>query len=79
VTLALSARQRAWARRNAVTYSPSVLPAALLGCPFTESPPPMNTHRLTIARCALGAAWSLAHGVFGVAAKRVAGNGQAPN
>jgi hypothetical protein len=40
----------------------------------------MNTDRLTIARCASGAAWSLAHGVLGVAAaKRVAGNGQAPN
>jgi hypothetical protein len=39
----------------------------------------MNTHRLTIARSAFGAAWSLAHGVFGVAAKRLAGNGQAPN
>jgi hypothetical protein len=38
----------------------------------------MNTLRLTIARSALGAAWPLVHGARGVAAKRVAGNGQAP-
>jgi hypothetical protein len=38
----------------------------------------MNTTRLTIARSASGAAWSLAHGFGGVAVQRVAGNGPAP-
>jgi hypothetical protein len=38
----------------------------------------MNTPRLTIARCASCAAWSLAHGFGGVAGMRFAGNGPAP-
>jgi hypothetical protein len=38
----------------------------------------MNTSRLTIARSASGAAWSLAHGFGGVAAQRNPGNGPAP-
>jgi len=38
----------------------------------------MNTPRLTIARSASGAAWSLAHGFGGVSAQRFSGNGPAP-
>ena len=38
----------------------------------------MNTSRLTIARSASGAAWSLAHGFGGVAGKHLAGIGPAP-
>jgi len=38
----------------------------------------MNTPRHSIARSALGAAWSLALGMVGVAGKRQAGNGPAP-
>ncbi len=72
------ARRSAWARRNGVTYSPSVLQIALLGFALTESPHAMNTDRLSIARSASGAAWSLAHGFGGVAVKCVAGNGPAP-
>ena len=68
----------AWARRNGVTYSPSVLSAALLRCRLTESLHAMNTSRLTIARSASGAAWSLACGFGGVAVKRLVGNGPAP-
>ena len=46
--------------------------------PASRKPAPMNTPRHSIARSALGAAWSLALGMVGVAGKREAGNGPAP-
>ena len=61
-----------------MTYSLAARAGPLLGCAFTESPHHMITARLTIARSASGAAWSLAHGFGGVAGKRLAANRPAP-
>ncbi len=43
-----------------------------------ESRPAMNPTRLLTVRSAVGAAWSLALGFGGVAAKSLAGTGPAP-
>jgi len=68
---------KAWARRNARDRALADVATPLLRCALVESLP-MNPTRHPAARSASRAAWSLALGIGGVAAKRASGFGPAP-